>query len=94
MTARSPMVEKVEAAGDEVARARLVLTLPDSVLLSDGPALVEALRADRAGHWYVTARLAALHAVRSPEGELPPRSVFELGIARRALRKVARDGGR
>lgn len=92
MTERLPAVDQVEGCADAAGRARLVLALPDSVLIADGAALLAVLRHDRAAHWYVMARLAGLHAVRSPEGDLPPRTVFELGIARRAVRKVGRGG--
>lgn len=92
MTPRSPAVDQIEGCADAAGRARLVLALPDSVLISDGAALLAVMRHDRAAHWYVMARIAALHAVRSPEGDLPARTVFELGIARRAVRKAARGG--
>ena len=85
-----PVVSQLLDATDHSARARILLRLPDAILLTGSPELGRACSAAgfELGAQYIANQVIALHAVRTPKGDLPDHVVQTMQIWRNGLLAV------
>ncbi len=88
-----PIIAMIIDAPDHGARARQLLRLPDAILLTGSPELERACRdaGFELGAQFIAQQVAALHAVRTPSGELPEHVIQTQQIWRRGMLAVAGD---
>lgn len=73
MTSTPPLIAQLQDAEDDRARARLLLSASDAMVLRYADVLAAACRQAgfAAGHELVAARVAVMQAVRDEAGRLP-----------------------
>lgn len=88
---RFPILQQILDAPDDQARARLLLSCPDSVLLTYAEAFYAVCAAARfaAGTALIEMRIDAMRAVRDEAGLLPDRVTKPLEELRRAMARYA-----
>lgn len=94
MTALNPIVEHLEAAGDDAARAHWLLTVPRAILLAEQleiRAILNSARFDE-GLAYLSSEISALHARRDERGQLPATVSMAVSFATVGLEIIARGG--
>lgn len=95
MTRHLPLVDLLQHAGDNRARAGLLLTLSDAMLLpyQSQLALVCAVNQFQAGQDFLAYRVAALCSQRDAHGLLPPSIAKELEAWRVTMSRYAAGEG-
>ncbi|MBX9456146.1 MAG: hypothetical protein KL863_09045 [Rhizobium sp.] len=83
MTGQQPLIEDLRACETDEARAEWLRRCPDSVYLDSGDAIHAVMLNAKFGAAlpYYWARLAAVHAVRRPDGRLPIAVLHNLSAA-------------
>lgn len=74
MDSMTPIIRQLHCADGDQARARVLLTMPDTILLKYAGTIGDACRRAgfEAGCEYVLRRVTRMRAVRGKDGLLPP----------------------
>lgn len=91
MSAKLPLIQQMQDAGDNRVRADLLLRCPDGVVLKYADMLAGLCRhaGFEAGEIFVQCRVAAMLATRSAAGGLPGRLAMDVETLRAALTAYA-----
>jgi len=87
-----PLIRQLHDADGDRARAKLLLAMPDAIVLKYSAVLSAACEAARfaAGGEFISRRVAAMRAVRNADGDLPAHIAEDFGDFRRAFAAFAK----
>lgn len=87
----TPVVRQIHEAADDRERARLLLKLPDTIMLKYADVFDTACRRAQfdAGQAFILERVTAMRAIRDDRGVLPPATQVTLVGLRRLLADYA-----
>lgn len=85
MNDKLPIIEQLQRAADDRARAAIILRCPDAVLLKYETVFLQACRQFEPGEYFVLQRTNAMRSVRSEAGGLPGSLALELETLRAEL---------
>lgn len=86
-----PVADLIRTAGSAEERARILLRLPDGLALQMARPLLDACQQAHfeLGVDYLTVRIAAMCAIREPDGELPERPRLQVELYRQLMCRLA-----